>query len=410
MPFKKIGLCDELVQGILATGYAAPTEIQAQAIPLVIDGKDMIGCAQTGTGKTAAFVLPILNRIAAKSDKAKKKRIRSLIITPTRELAMQIDNSVKGYGRFTKVTSLAIYGGVPIDKQIKTLRRGVDIVVATPGRLIDHLNRRTLNLSTVEVLVLDEADRMLDMGFISDIQKIIEKIPTDRQTLLFSATMSKEVTNLTHKIQRSPKMIQIGRQHNPIDTITQHIYPVPQDQKMELLLYMINRQQMYSVLIFSRTKRGADRICRKLKKNNIKAEAIHSDRTQRQRIRAMDGFKRGKYKVMVATDIAARGINVEGISHVFNYDVPAFPEDYVHRIGRTGRAEATGDAITFVSYDEIPLIAQIERFISHKFKDEYYEGFQYKQHLSLSNGPKRPSKKQRAGSSQRKRAKAKRDL
>ena len=409
MPFTKIGLCDELVQGILATGYAAPTEIQAEAIPVAIAGKDMIGCAQTGTGKTAAFVLPILNRIAGGGKKTKKKKIRSLIITPTRELAVQIDKSVKGYGRFTRITSLAVYGGAHIAKQIKALRAGVDIVAATPGRLIDHLQRGTIDLSNVEVLVLDEADRMLDMGFINDIQKIIGKIPVNRQTLLFSATMSKEVTKLTKTIQRSPKMIQIGVRHDPIETITQHIYPVAQEQKMELLLYMMNRQQMYSVLIFSRTKRGADRICRKLKQNEIKAEAIHSDRTQRQRQRVMDGFKRGKYQVMVATDVAARGINVEGISHVFNYDVPAYPEDYVHRIGRTGRAEATGDAITFVGHDEIPYIRRIEQFIDRRFKEEYYEGFEYDVRVSLHNGPQKSGTgRRKIGSSQRKRMKAKR--
>ena len=410
MPFKTIGLCDGLVQGILATGYSAPTEIQAEAIPVVIAGKDMIGCAQTGTGKTAAFVLPILNRIATTRAKTKRKIIRALIVTPTRELAVQIDRAIQGYGRFINMSTVAVYGGTQIQKQTKVLRRGVDIVVATPGRLIDHIQRGNIDLSTVEILVLDEADRMLDMGFINDIKKIIERIPADRQTLLFSATMSKAVTNLTQKIQRSPKMIQIGKQHNPIETITQHIYPVPKEQKMDLLLYMIERQQMYSVLIFSRTKRGADRICRNLKRNKIKAEAIHSDRNQRQRMRAMDGFKAGKFQVMVATDIAARGINVEGISHVFNYDVPTFPEDYVHRIGRTGRAQATGDAITFVSYDEIPLIADIERFISRTFKDEYYEGFEYKTRLSLKKGPGSKSSKKHKGSSQRRRDKAKRTI
>jgi ATP-dependent RNA helicase RhlE len=397
MPFKMFGLCDELVQGILATGYTAPTEIQSEAIPIAIKGKDMIGCAQTGTGKTAAFVLPILNRLAATGKKTKTKNPRSLIITPTRELAVQIDNSVKGYGRFTKIKSIAVYGGSNMEKQIQALRRGVDIISATPGRLLDHINRGTVDLSAIEVLVLDEADRMLDMGFIEDIYRIIEKIPSKRQTLLFSATMSRDVTTLTKKIQHTPKMIQIGRQHNPIDTITQHIYPVCQAQKMELLLHMINRQQMYSVLIFSRTKRGADKICRILKQNNIKAESIHSDRTQRQRMRALDGFKRGKYQVMVATDVAARGINVEGISHVFNYDVPMFPEDYVHRIGRTGRAEATGDAITFVSQEEVLQLQKIERFISRTFKAEYYGGFEYKPRIGLTAIPGASGKGGRAG-------------
>jgi len=395
MPFTKIGLIDELVQGILATGYSAPTEIQAEAIPIVIAGKDMIGCAQTGTGKTAAFVLPILNRISASSKK--KKKLRSLIVTPTRELALQIDASVKGYGRFTRIKSLAVYGGSPIDKQIKFIKTGVDIIAATPGRLIDLINRGVVDLSSVEVLVLDEADRMLDMGFVNDIKKIIAKTPKDRQTLLFSATMSKEVVTLTKTIQRSPKMIQIGVTNNPIDTITQHMYPVAREQKMELLLYMMNRQQMYSVLIFSRTKRGADKICRKLKQNDIKAEAIHSDRSMRQRLRALEGFKRGKYQVMVATDIAARGINVEGISHVFNYDVPGYAEDYVHRIGRTGRAEATGDAITFVSQDEIGDIRKIERFIDRTFDDEYYDGFEYRTRFSVKTAPKGAGAKKSGG-------------
>ncbi len=395
MPFKKIGLCDELVQGILATGYSAPTEIQAEAIPIVIAGKDMIGCAQTGTGKTAAFVLPILNRISAASKK--KKKLRALVVTPTRELAMQIDAAVKGYGRFTRVKSIAVYGGSPIDKQIRFIKTGVDVIAATPGRLIDLINRGVIDLSSIETLVLDEADRMLDMGFVNDIKKIIARTPKDRQTLLFSATMSKEVVTLTKTIQRSPKMIQIGVTNNPIDTITQHMYPVAREQKMELLLYMMNRQQMYSVLIFSRTKRGADKICRKLKQNDIKAEAIHSDRSMRQRLRALEGFKRGKYQVMVATDIAARGINVEGISHVFNYDVPGYAEDYVHRIGRTGRAEATGDAITFVSQDEIGDIRKIERFIDRTFNDEYYEGFEYDSRFSVKNAPKGAGAKKSGG-------------
>lgn len=382
MPFTKIGLCDELVQGILATGYSAPTEIQAQAIPIAIKGRDMIGCAQTGTGKTAAFVLPMLNKIAMKT---KNNKLQALVLTPTRELAMQIDKSIKNYGRFIKAKSTAIYGGSSITKQTKVLAKGVNIISATPGRLIDHINRGNVDLSTVEILVLDEADRMLDMGFINDIRKIIDVMPSDRQTLLFSATMSKEINKLTSSIQKNPEMIQIGTQHNPIDTITQHIYPVAKDQKIDLLLNMINSQQMFSVLIFSRTKRGADKICRILNKNSIKTEAIHSDRTQRQRLRALDGFRSGKYQVMVATDIAARGINVNGISHVFNYDVPAYPEDYVHRIGRTGRAEATGDAITFVSEDETDLIAKIERFIDRKFKEEYYRDFNYSKIIKLDN-------------------------
>lgn len=411
MPFKKIGLCDELVQGILATGYTAPTEIQAEAIPAAIEGRDLIGCAQTGTGKTAAFVLPILNRIATVKGKTKKRTPRALIVTPTRELAVQIEESVAGYGRFIKMFSIAIYGGTSIDKQCKILRKGVDVIAATPGRLIDLIKRGVVNLSAIEMLVLDEADLMLDMGFVNDIKKIIADIPKDHQTLLFSATVSRQLEVLTKEILRKPKKIQIGKQHNPIETITQHIYPVMQEQKMDLLLHLFEYEMMYSVLIFSRTKRGADRICKKLVQNGIKADAIHSDRTQRQRQRTMDGFRKGKYQVMVATDVAARGINVEGVSHVFNYDVPAYAEDYVHRIGRTGRAEATGDAITFVSYEEIPHIKKIEKFIDARFTAEYLDDFEYIRRLSLSDGPqhKKSGGRKRVGSSQRRRQKTQQD-
>lgn len=404
-----MGLADPLVRGILATGYTAPTEIQSQAIPAILDGKDIVGCAQTGTGKTAAFVLPILNLLETVPQKSKKKKIRALIVTPTRELAVQIEQSVQGYGRFMNVKTLAVYGGTRIDSQIKFLRRGVDVVVATPGRLLDHIQRRTMNLSMVDILVLDEADRMFDMGFINDIRKIIKELPPERQTLLFSATMPAAVKKLTESIQKSPQMIQIGRQQNPIETITQHIYPVPHAQKMDLLLHLINRQHMYSVLIFSRTKRGADRICKRLKQNDTKAVAIHSDRSQSQRLSALDGFKRGKYHVMVATDIAARGINVEGISHVINFEVPGYPEDYIHRIGRTGRATATGDAITFVSQEEVLSLRKIERFIECKFKPKILDDFTYTHRVSL--GPKsknvKEGKRSKPGSAQRRRMKTK---
>ena len=408
MPFKKIGLCEELVQGILATGYTAPTEIQAEAIPAAIEGRDIIGCAQTGTGKTAAFVLPILNRLATVKGKTKKKCPRALIVTPTRELAVQIERAVIGYGRFIKMFSLAIYGGASIDKQCKILRKGVDVVVATPGRLLDLVNRGAVNLSAVEVLVLDEADLMLDMGFINDIKKIIKEVPKEHQTLLFSATMSDQLSVLTNDILKQPKQIQIGKQHNPIETITQHIYPVMQEQKMDMLLHMIKSEMMFSVLIFSKTKRGADKICKTLIRNGVKADSIHSDKTQRQRQRTMDGFRKGKYQVMVATDVAARGINVEGISHVFNYDVPAYAEDYVHRIGRTGRAAATGDAITFVSSEEIRHIRKIEKFIDRKFTAEYLDDFDYIKRLFLEEGKggKKSGGRKRVGSSQRRRQKS----
>jgi ATP-dependent RNA helicase RhlE len=386
MPFTAFGLSDPLVRGILATGYTAPTEIQSQAIPTAIRGRDIVGCAQTGTGKTAAFVLPILDRLV--HEPAAEERVpRALILTPTRELALQIEQSIQSYGRFVDIRTLAICGGINIKGQFNALRRGVDIVVATPGRLMDHMGRRTIDLKRIKVLVLDEADRMLDMGFINDVQRIVSVLPRQRQTMLFSATISREVRSLAAEMQKSPEMIQIGRPRNPIETITQHIYPVRKEQKMDLLIHMLGDPQMYSVLVFSRTKHGADKINRRLKRAGVVSVAIHSGRTQGQRLLAMDGFRKGKYQVMVATDIAARGIDIEGISHVINFDVPAFAEDYVHRIGRTGRATALGDAITFVSYDEQKYLRKIESFIGRELKSERAEGFAYNQSDYLEPQP-----------------------
>ncbi len=378
MPFTVFGLSDPLVRGILATGYTAPTEIQSRAIPAAVSGKDVIGCAQTGTGKTAAFVLPILDRLSHEPP-GKQRITRALILTPTRELALQIEKAIKGYGRFVDLHTLAVYGGVNIKSQLNALRRGVDIVVATPGRLMDHMGRGTINLKHIEVLVLDEADRMLDMGFINDVRRIVGALPGKRQTMLFSATISPEVKALAAAMQKSPEMIQIGRPRNPIETIKQHIYPVRKEQKMDLLVHMLSSPQMYSVLVFSRTKRGADRIDRRLKAAGVESVSIHSGRTQGQRLLAMEGFRKGKYQVLVATDIAARGIDIEGISHVINFDVPVYAEDYVHRIGRTGRATATGDAITFVSYDEQQYLREIENFIGREFEPEKCEDFLYRQ-------------------------------
>ena len=376
MPFKVFGLSDPLVQGILATGYTAPTEIQTRAIPAALGGSDIIGCAQTGTGKTAAFVLPMLDRLSHERS-GRKRVVRSLILTPTRELAVQIERSILGYGRFTDLKALAVYGGVSINNQIAALHRGVDIVVATPGRLIDHIQRKTINLSSVEVLVLDEADRMLDMGFVIDVRRIVGRVPKKRQTMLFSATISPEVQTLAADMLKSPKVIQVGRPRNPIETITQHIYAVEKALKMDLLLHMIEDRRMFSVLVFSRTKHGADKINRQLKRAGVVAVSIHSGRTQSQRQQALDGFRSGKYQVMVATDIAARGIDVEGISHVINYDVPTHAEDYVHRIGRTGRAEATGDAITFVSSEEEKYLREVGKFIGRKLEAQNCKGFSY---------------------------------
>jgi len=404
MPFKTFGLSDPLVQGILAAGYTAPTEVQSQVIPAAIAGRDIIGCAQTGTGKTAAFVLPILNRLSHERS-SKRRVIRSLILTPTRELAVQIEKFILRYGRFLHLQTLAVYGGVSIKGQFNALHHGVDIVVATPGRLLDHMQRRTINFRHIEVLVLDEADRMLDMGFIMDVRKIIAAVPKNRQTMLFSATVTPEISTLAAGVQKSPVMIQIGRPRNPIETITQNIYLVPKEQKIDLLLHLIRVRQMFSVLVFSRTKRGADKINRQLERASLESVAIHSGRTQAQRTRAMDGFKAGKYQIMVATDIAARGIDVTGISHVINFDVPAFPEDYIHRIGRTGRAEATGDAITFVAHDEHKQLRLIERFIGREFTPVECAGFTYtkpdKPLLGLHRGRLSTAKRSRFASRRR---------
>ncbi|MFZ4622328.1 MAG: DEAD/DEAH box helicase, partial [Bacteroidota bacterium] len=375
MAFKSLGLNDRLVQGILATGYSTPTEIQARAIPAAVAGKDIIGCAQTGTGKTAAFTLPILNRLAEHTEK--NHHVKALVLTPTRELAQQIEDAVKQYGRFLSLRCLSVYGGTNIQNQLKQLSRGVDILIATPGRLIDHLERRSVNLSHVEVLVLDEADRMFDMGFIDDMRLIIKQTPATRQTLLFSATMSKQVRTLVKDIQKSPELIEVGERRTPATTVTQHFYSVNEDKKLSLLTHILKEKDLDCVLVFSKTKIGAEKVSNNLYKNGIKAISIHSDRTQAQRQRALAGFKQGQYKVMVATDVAARGIDVEGISHVINYDIPGFAEDYIHRIGRTGRAQSTGDALTFVTRNEARHVKKIEQFIGKKFEIKKYPGYDY---------------------------------
>ena len=375
MAFKELGLNDRLVQGILATGFTVPTEIQSRAIPAAVAGKDIIGCAQTGTGKTAAFTLPILNRLAEKTEK--NHHVKALVLTPTRELAQQIEDAVKQYGRFLSLRCLSVYGGTNIQNQLKQLSRGVDILIATPGRLIDHLERRSVNLSHVEVLVLDEADRMFDMGFIDDMRLIIKQTPATRQTLLFSATMSKQVRTLVKDIQKNPELIEVGERRTPATTVTQHFYSVNEDKKLSLLIHILKDKDLDCVLVFSKTKIGAEKVSNNLYKNGIKAISIHSDRTQAQRQRALAGFKQGQYKVMVATDVAARGIDVEGISHVINYDIPGFAEDYIHRIGRTGRALSKGDALTFVTRSEARHVKKIEQFIGKKFEIKKYPDFDY---------------------------------
>ncbi|NBC18763.1 MAG: DEAD/DEAH box helicase [Bacteroidetes bacterium] len=369
--FRSLGLSELLLAGVLDAGYTTPTPIQTQAIPLVLAGRDLVGSAQTGTGKTAAFVLPLLDRLAADEP---SRSVRALIVTPTRELALQVEASVRAYGAATPLRSLAILGGVSIRPQLQRLARGVDIVVATPGRLIDHLQRGSIDLSRVDVLVLDEADRMLDMGFIRDIRKIVKATPASRQTLLFSATMPTAVRSLARDILSDPEYVDIGHSRTPAETVVQRVCAVPSNRKMNLLYHVLEHEPVHHVLVFSRTKRRADRVKKKLVKRGFAAEVMHSDRSQRQRQRALHGFRNGRVKVLVATDIAARGIDVDGISHVINFDTPRQPADYIHRIGRTGRAEAFGEAITFVTKDERTYLRRIERHTGSRLIRKAYEG------------------------------------
>jgi ATP-dependent RNA helicase RhlE len=397
MGFTKFGLSDQLMKGISAAGYTVPTPIQSLAIQPILEGKDMIGRAQTGTGKTAAFVLPLLQRLTAGSAvHGTNGSARMLVLTPTRELAQQVQTAVATYGRFLPLRSVSIYGGVSMDNQLKLLRRGTDIVVATPGRLLDHMQRGSISLSKIQVLVLDEADRMLDMGFINDVRKIIKQIPAERQTLLFSATISSEIKELASRVMRDPHTVEAGEKRDTVATIVQHFYHASQATKTDLLLHAIEAERMESVLVFSRTKHGADKICKRLERKGIASVAIHSNRTQSQRERALEGFKRGQFRVLVATDIAARGIDVTGISHVINFDIPRYAEDYIHRIGRTGRAGAAGDAITFLSRDEQQYLKRIESFVGRKFPVKEYQGFTAPERSAISNvAPRTENRPQR---------------
>lgn len=382
MTFTSLGLSASILKGIDAVGYTTPTEIQSKAIPRIMEGGDIIGCSKTGSGKTAAFVLPILHRLMENHQDRAPRYVRALILTPTRELALQVEEAVRTYGAHTRLRSVTLFGGVDIGKQLQKLRHSVDIVVATPGRLLDIMQRRSIDLSHVEALVLDEADRMFDMGFIQEVKRIISHVPPTRQTLLFSATMSSEVEQLTRSIQKHPKRIDVGERHNPVETVAHRIFPIHHELKLDLLFHILEQEEMESVLIFSRTKHGADKIVKKLERKGVRAVAFHSDRSQNQRQRALSGFKQGQFKVLVATDIAARGIDVDGISHVINYDTPTYAEDYIHRIGRTGRAGASGDAFTFVSSNEEQHLRKIERFIGKRFEKSRYPGFDYKQAAS----------------------------
>ncbi|HXB26212.1 MAG TPA: DEAD/DEAH box helicase [Gemmatimonadaceae bacterium] len=370
--FDELGLKPEVLVAVREAGYTHPTPIQQEAIPLALRGRDLIGLAQTGTGKTAAFTLPIIDRLLDGP-----RRTRVLILTPTRELAAQVDESFTKYSKGSGLSVVAVYGGVGLEPQEKALRRGVDVVVATPGRLIDHLERHNVSFENLEVLVLDEADRMLDMGFAPQINRIVAQIPPYRQTLLFSATMPPEVEALARKYLRKPLVVQVGRRSEAASTVTHAVYPVPKDKKSALLIELLNKPEMDSVLVFTRTKHGADRVVRHLERANVNAVAMHADKSQGQRTKALEDFKSGRVRVLVATDIAQRGLDISGISHVINYDVPQQPEDYVHRIGRTGRAAATGDAYTFMSADEIAMVRTIERIIAQQIPRISVPGYDF---------------------------------
>ena len=376
MGFTAFGLSDQVLQGVHASGYTVPTPIQALALRPATEGRDIVGSAQTGTGKTAAFVLPMLHRLSANNGSPERHiHPRALVLTPTRELAQQVQDAVTTYGKFLDLRTGSIYGGVGMQGQIKMLRRGVDIIIATPGRLLDHMQHKTIDLKHIQVFVLDEADRMLGMGFIDDVRKIVARVPKERQTMLFSATTSPDVTSLASQILRNPHSVDAGHHHKPVATITQSFYMTPTSSKMDLLHHVLKSEKLESVLIFSRTKRGADKISQRLERSGINSTAIHSNRTQPQRMKALEGFRQGKYRVLVATDIAARGIDVDGISHVINYDIPRDAEDYLHRIGRTGRAGASGDAITFVSGEDRDALRRIEKFTGKRCNVEAYPGF-----------------------------------
>jgi ATP-dependent RNA helicase RhlE len=384
MSFQNLGLSEDVVHGVQSMGYMDPTPIQLQAFPIVLGGRDLIGASQTGTGKTAAFMLPLLSLLKEHSPKGP----RILILEPTRELAAQLEVACRDFSRFGNLRTTVVYGGVGYGEQTEQLKRGTDVLVATPGRLLDYLEQGVISLDTIQHLVLDEADRMLDMGFMPDVRRIIEKCPKQRQTLLFSATMPPEIAKLTEWALKNPEKIEIGGRRSPAETVTHALYPVAVSQKFDLLLEILERTHYHSVLIFARTKINADRISARLESAGHTVAVMHSDRSQGERTEALEGFRNGKYEVMVATDIASRGIDISTISHVINYDVPQHPDDYVHRIGRTGRAQAEGDAFTLMTAEEGPDVSAIERFIGQEIPRKKLENFKYVYSLALDDKQK----------------------
>ena len=378
MSFESLGLAEPLLRAVLEQGYTSPTPIQVQAIPAVLSGGDVMGGAQTGTGKTAGFVLPMLHRLMATPavrDAKGRLPIRALILTPTRELAAQVEESVRVYGKHARLTSMVMFGGVGMQPQIDKLRRGVDILVATPGRLLDHHQQRTLDLSHVQIFVLDEADRMLDMGFIHDIKKVLAIVPAQKQSLLFSATFSDEIKALADRLLNKPVLIEVARRNQTADTIAQKVHPVGRELKKDLLCHLIQSNDWHQVLVFTRMKSGANKLVEHLLKQGISAMAIHGNKSQSARTKALADFKAGELTVLVATDIAARGIDIDQLPHVVNYELPNVPEDYVHRIGRTGRAGSQGEAVSLVCVDENGFLRDIERLIKRDIPKEIVPGF-----------------------------------
>ena len=376
MNFESLGLNAALLRAIKEQGYTQPTPIQAKAIPVVLSGRDLLAGAQTGTGKTAGFTLPLLHKLNRHPHDRKHKHVRALIVTPTRELAAQIGESVNDYGRHLPLRSTVIFGGVKIGPQINRLKEGVDIIIATPGRLLDHVSQGTIDLSKIEILVLDEADRMLDMGFIHDIRRIIKLVPEKRQTLLFSATFSNEIRQLSKGLLHSPENIDVAPRNTTAERISQRVLPIAKSSKRALLSWMIGSNNWRQVLVFTRTKHGANRLAQQLERDGLTSAAIHGNKSQGARTRALAEFKSGKVRVLVATDIAARGLDIEQLPHVVNFELPNVPEDYVHRIGRTGRAGMEGEAVSLVSPDENGNLRDIEKLLGRKIPREHVEGFE----------------------------------
>lgn len=376
MSFDSLGLNADILRAVAEQGYLEPTPVQRQAIPVVLEGRDLMASAQTGTGKTAGFTLPILQRLSAKPAAKGRRPVRALILTPTRELAAQVGENVSDYSKYLNLRSLVVFGGVSINPQMMKLRGGVDVLVATPGRLLDLAQQNAVDLSQVEILVLDEADRMLDMGFIHDIRRVLARLPAKRQNLLFSATFSDEIKALAEKLLDNPSQVEVARRNTASEQITQHVHFVDKKRKRELLSLMIGEGNWQQVLVFTRTKHGANHLAEQLNKDGITAAAIHGNKSQGARTRALSDFKGGQIRVLVATDIAARGLDIEELPHVVNYELPNVPEDYVHRIGRTGRAAATGEAISLVCVDEHKLLRDIERLLKREIPRLAKPGFE----------------------------------